>query len=94
MENASYGLTICAERTAIVKAVSNGEKVVRAVAVATAGGGTPCGACRQFISEFADLETVVIVHDVDSEEGGRMFTMTQLLPAAFSPSALQKPASD
>lgn len=83
VENASYGLCICAERTAIVKAVSTGERKIKAVAVATAGGGSPCGACRQFISEFADDETVVIIHDVTEEQPERMFSMAELLPEAF-----------
>ena len=83
VENASYGLTICAERTAIVKAVSSGERRIKAVSVATSGGGTPSGACRQFISEFADPDTIVIVLDVDRDDGERVFSMAQLLPEAF-----------
>ena len=66
-----------------MKAVSNGARKLKAIAIATAGGGTPCGACRQFMAEFADMETVIIVHDVDADQGGRMFTMNQLLPEAF-----------
>lgn len=83
VENASYGLCICAERTAIVKAVSTGERKIKAVSVATSGGGAPCGACRQFISEFADADTVVIVLDVDRNDSERVFTIAQLLPEAF-----------
>ncbi len=83
VENASYGLCICAERTAIVKAVSTGERKIKAVAVATAGGGSPCGACRQFISEFADDETVIIIHDVTEEQPEQLFKMPELLPSAF-----------
>lgn len=83
VENASYGLTLCAERTAIVKAVSSGARTIKAVSVASAGGGTPCGACRQFISEFADEDTVVMVLDVDRDDGERVFTIAQLLPEAF-----------
>jgi len=84
VENASYGLCICAERTAIVKAVSTGERKIKAVAVATSGGGSPCGACRQFISEFADSQTIVIIHDVSDEQSERVFTIAELLPEAFS----------
>ena len=53
VENASYGLTICAERVALCSAVAAGHRTLAAMAVATSGGGTPCGACRQFAAEFA-----------------------------------------
>src|SRR5688500_4090101 len=52
VENASYGLTMCAERIAVGKAVSEGERKLQAVAVATRDGGSPCGACRQVLAEF------------------------------------------
>src|SRR5689334_5222747 len=52
VENASYGLAICAERTAAVKAASDGVRSFKAIAVSVPGGGTPCGACRQFLNEF------------------------------------------
>src|SRR4051794_33319409 len=52
VENASYGLTVCAERNAIFKAISEGEREFVAIAVVTANGGSPCGACRQVIFEF------------------------------------------
>lgn len=83
VENASYGLTICAERTAIVKAVSSGERKLMALSVATSGGATPCGACRQFIAEFAAPDAVVIVLDVDRDDGERVFALEQLLPHQF-----------
>lgn len=82
VENASYGLCFCAERTAIVKAVSEGHQNFVAVAVATDGGGTPCGACRQFIAEFCDDNTLVIVCDVQTKEQTE-FTLGELLPKAF-----------
>ena len=53
IENASYGLTVCAERVAIWKAVSEGEREIKAVAVVTSNSVTPCGACRQVMAEFA-----------------------------------------
>ncbi|MBZ0309007.1 MAG: cytidine deaminase, partial [Anaerolineae bacterium] len=53
VENASYGAAICAERTAVVKAVSEGERDFTAIAVATQNGGSPCGICRQFMFEFS-----------------------------------------
>ncbi len=63
VENASYGLTICAERVAIAKAVSEGESKFIALAIAASGGDSvpPCGACRQVMSEFArDLKILII----------------------------------
>ena len=82
VENASYGLCLCAERTAIVKAVSEGDNQFDAIVVATEGGGTPCGACRQFIAEFCNDEMLVIVHDVTKNES-QDFNLHQLLPNAF-----------
>lgn len=82
VENASYGLCFCAERTAIVKAISEGNRDFVAFAVATEGGGTPCGACRQFIAEFCNGSTLVIV--VDASTGTTTeFTLEELLPNAF-----------
>ena len=61
VENASYGLSICAERTAICKAVSEGHQAFRAIAVAASPLASPCGACRQFIVEFGkDLSLIHI----------------------------------
>jgi cytidine deaminase len=53
VENASYGLSICAERTAVFKAISEGASEIMAVAICTATAGSPCGACRQVLFEFA-----------------------------------------
>ena len=52
VENASYSLTICAERAVVFKAVSEGERAFEAIAIVTSNGGTPCGACRQVLAEF------------------------------------------
>ena len=82
VENASYGLCFCAERTAIVKAVSEGVRQFEAIAVATNGGGTPCGACRQFIAEFCDGKTLIIVHDTSTHQSVE-YTLDELLPNAF-----------
>lgn len=82
VENASYGLCFCAERTAIVKAVSQGVQKFTAIAVATEGGGTPCGACRQFIAEFCNGETRIIVHDTKTNQNVD-YTLDDLLPNAF-----------
>ncbi len=88
VENASYGLTVCAERVAIWKAVSEGERRILAVAVATADGGTPCGACRQVMAEFGAPDMPVLVCDAESTE--RRFTLEELLPEAFTGENLPK----
>ncbi|MEM9770756.1 MAG: cytidine deaminase [Cyanobacteria bacterium P01_D01_bin.73] len=81
VENASYGNTICAERTAIVKAVSEGDRDIEAIAVYTESGDlSPCGACRQFISEFgADIQVVY-----RSSEQIISKAISELLPDSFS----------
>ena len=88
VENAAYPLTICAERTAVVKAVSEGEREFEAIAVATATGATPCGSCRQVLREFAGPggELRVIVADLDGNSS--TFTIDELLPHGFTPSQL------
>ena len=69
VENASYGLTVCAERIAIFKAVSEGAKRVRAIAIAAHEFAYPCGACRQVLLEFADDETpVYVTNGIDIEQ--------------------------
>jgi cytidine deaminase len=81
VENASYGLTICAEQVAVTKAVSEGERDFEAIAVVSRGGVTPCGACRQVLAEFNfDLRVIV----ADLEGNSRQFRLSELLPAAFS----------
>ena len=86
VENAAYPNGICAERVAVFKAVSEGEREIVAVVVATENGGTPCGACRQVISEFGPLAEVLIV-----DANGQVkleTTLDQLLPGAFGPEKL------
>lgn len=84
VENASYGLTLCAERSAIVKAVSEGAREFTAIAITTSLERMmmPCGACRQVLAEFAPtLRVIVVGHD-----GGRVeTTLAKLLPDAFGP---------
>ncbi|WP_028400143.1 cytidine deaminase [Ectobacillus panaciterrae] len=84
IENASYGLGNCAERTALFKAVSEGEKDIAALAVVgdTDGPISPCGACRQVIAEFCEKDTPIILANLKGD-----FTVTsigELLPGSFS----------
>jgi len=86
IENAAYPTSICAERVAVFKAVSEGEMNFEAIAVVTPNGGTPCGSCRQVLSEFG-LETVVIIAD----QNGKIVlekSVAELLPGAFRPDDL------
>ncbi len=87
VENASYGLTNCAERTAIFSAAALGEREVRAVAVYTPTPvpSSPCGACRQVINEFGPDALVICVCD---GPGRIATTLDRLLPAAFGPKNL------
>lgn len=83
VENAAYPASICGERTALVKAVSEGERRFRAIAIATVNGGSPCGMCRQMLYEFAPQLWVVLA---DFE--GRIhleLPLSDLLPHGFGP---------
>jgi cytidine deaminase len=80
VENAVYSETICAERTAVVKAISEGEREFKAIAVVTVNGGTPCGACRQVLAEFG-LDTRVLI--ATPKRLIRVETVSSLLPGAF-----------
>jgi cytidine deaminase len=88
VENAAYPLTTCAERTAVTKAVSEGEQAFEAIAVVTSTGATPCGACRQILREFAGPEGALRVIVADLEGGVRTFTIAELLPEGFTPDQL------
>jgi cytidine deaminase len=85
VENASYSHTVCAERTAVLKAVSEGETEFEAIAVVTRNGGSPCGACRQVLSEFSP-ELIIYIADKDGEY--RTTTLKRLLPDLFTPAHL------
>lgn len=87
IENAAFPVTVCAERTAIFKAVSNGERKFQAIAVVTKDGGTPCGSCRQVMAEFSP-EMLVIMAD----ENGKITAekkLSDLLPGAFGADSLK-----
>jgi cytidine deaminase len=86
VENAAYPMTICAERTAIVKAVSEGQREFIAIAIATRDGGSPCGACRQVMSEFAPHLRVLLADDAGHI---RRFVLDRLLPESFGPESLK-----
>lgn len=90
IENASFGLTNCAERTAIFKAISEGERKIKAIAVVgdTEGPISPCGACRQVMVEFCDQDTKIYLTNLhgNTEE----WTMAELLPGAFQASDMEK----
>ena len=82
VENASYGLTLCAERAAAAAAVTAGARQLKAVVVVSAGAASPCGACRQFLAEFGgDMEVLL----VDPENAGeaRTVSLAALLPEQF-----------
>ena len=85
VENASYGLTCCAERVALFKALTEGKRNFIAVAVVArcAGGAMPCGACRQLLAEFAP-RAVVFVADSRKPSVIREFSVRELLPGAFT----------
>jgi len=82
VENASYGLTICAERVAMHAAVAAGHRRFTALAVATTGGLTPCGACRQVLAEFCDDLPIFLV-DADNPAKIAETSLAALLPQRF-----------
>ncbi len=87
VENAAYGPSMCAERTAIFKAVSEGEREFEAIAVVTENGASPCGSCRQVMMEFAPDMTVIIA---DTQGRTRSTTVRDLLPDGFTPEHLPR----
>lgn len=91
IENASYGLTVCAERVAIWRAVADGETEFTAIAVVTDIAASPCGACRQVMAEFS-VDMPVYLADLQ----GQYITMTvdSLLPLAFRPEHLARAAEN
>ena len=88
VENAAYPQTMCAERVAIFKAISEGEKDFEIISVVTDNGGSPCGGCRQVMAEFG-LDTIVIFAD-GAGKLTKETTVRELLPEAFTPNHLGK----
>ncbi len=88
IENAAYPTTMCAERVAVFKAISEGERGFVAIAVVTSNGGSPCGSCRQVLAEFG-VDTLVITADDTGRVVSEM-TVADLLPGAFLPEDLAR----
>ena len=88
VENAAYPLTTCAERTVLTKAVSEGEREFEAIAVVTATGASPCGACRQILREFGGPDGRLRVIIADTAGNTKVFTIAELLPEGFTPDQL------
>jgi len=87
VENAAYPTGMCAERVAVFKAVSEGEREFEVLAVVTSNGGSPCGGCRQVLAEFG-LDTLILIADA----AGHLVqetTVSGLLPGAFTPKDLK-----
>ena len=83
VENASYGATVCAERSAVFAAVNAGERKLEAIAVTA----TPCGVCRQVMREFCDPKAFRVIV-AKSADDYRAFTLEELLPESFGPEHL------
>jgi len=88
VESAAYPTTMCAERVAVYKAVSEGEQDFDVIAVVTENGGSPCGSCRQVLAEFG-LKTLVLLAD-GKENLVKEMTVADLLPEAFTPDKMNK----
>ena len=88
VENASYGLSVCAEINAITQMVANGEREIKALMVIGSGKGlcTPCGICRQTIREFAQVSLPIYLCDVNGD--CQIKTLEELLPFSFGPENL------
>jgi cytidine deaminase len=83
IESESFSLTLCAERVAFAKAISNGDKKIKAIAIATSVKNYvfPCGACRQFMNEFSDDLDIILVKSLRNY---KIFKLKDLLPKVFS----------
>jgi len=92
IEVASYSPTICAERTAIFKAISEGNRMIEKIAIVGDNIDTfPCGVCRQVIREFGKDVEIIIANSVDDY---KIFTMDEILPYSFGPDDLNKEEID
>ncbi len=84
VENVSYGLTICAERTAICSAIAAGYRDFDLIAIVATRFATPCGACRQFLAEFVEPAFRVLVASLSPTDDHQVFSMQELLPHHFT----------
>ena len=92
IENASYTPSICAERTAIFKAISEGKKEIKKIAIVGDGDMTyPCGVCRQVIREFGKNAEIIVAN---SKEDYKVYTLEDLLPHSFGPEDLKQIEKD
>jgi len=91
VENASYGLTICAERVAAASAVTAGERRFKAIAIVsdTPEPLPPCGACRQVLAEFANEDMLIVSHSIKSRKTA-VWRLGELLPYAFTQKHIEK----
>lgn len=98
IENASYGGTNCAERTAVFKAVSDGERKLRAIAIVGGPKGSeiplsgyafPCGICRQVLREFSDPEKLLVIV-AKSVDDYKVYSLSDLLPDSFGPDFIEQ----
>ncbi|MCZ6671430.1 MAG: cytidine deaminase [Verrucomicrobia bacterium] len=87
VENASYGLTVCAERVAVFKAISEGDKELEALALSAEGGAYPCGACRQVLQEF-NPNLRIFLGDSEGQLVAES-SLKDLLPKPFGPECLE-----
>jgi len=89
IENAAYPSSMCGERVAIFRAVSEGHRNIVAIAVVTRNAGSPCGGCRQVMREFGSGEMVVLMADAEGKLVDEL-TLAKLLPRSFGPEDLQE----
>ena len=83
VESASYGLCCCAERVALFKALTDGHHDFTTIAIASPGGASPCGACRQLLAEYAPEAGVILINS-ESPDTPETTTVNELLPNAFT----------
>jgi len=83
VESASYGLSCCAERVALFKALTDGQRDFTTIAVASPGGAAPCGACRQLLAEYAGQAEVILINS-ESPDTPTVTSMADLLPNTFT----------
>ena len=83
VESASYGLSCCAERVALFKALTDGHHNFTTIAIASPGGATPCGACRQLLAEYAPEAEVILINS-ESPDTPETTTVNKLLPNSFT----------